>query len=1220
MQSTLTVLTTSDGKRATKLWTRDRSGKTIVFGYDKAFWFCVETFQVSGIRELNEIYQTLLSEPNRLVIRGIPAEGVDQRQQVLRRSNPDEQGKIWFKDPDEGLCQVTLDFDNIPLPVGCDIYDDPEGAVEHVIGLLPELFWDASCIWQLSSSAGMVDDGKVSLHVSYWLNRPVTNGELKQWAKNVNEKTGFKLIDLALFQTVQPHYVARPIFDGIEDPIQRRSGFREGICDEVDFPVIIDISHALQGTAKGVLQYAKGFDSKLEYLGDGPGLLGFHIPLREAVASYAAKHGSSGTDSTVLKEKLRLAILGAPKSRDRNVSRYISDAYLNGIINSAVKKFGKWVDRRKRDFDTLPFFPSVTEPKKDALKRQKMTIGLWANNAKMSIMLHRNYEIERKKIHAEIAANEEHKNKDALTAAKGAATKKLKKKYRQKRELACGPVMKQLITGSQSSGKTSEALRQISSMSDGVIVMLLPTLEKAEEALSDYRGISALTSLPAMVLRGRGAMAVSGTQMCHRSLLAEKVAKVGLPVSSTLCRSESGATCPHFDECEYQTQLRKMEAIGKLRRGVIFASHQYAFSSSIIPDADAIIIDESLALKAGNIVSFAPDRITEAVIGWMQHSSKDNTACANTAIAVRNAIESRGPILQNLRDQKVSVDTVTDLIRLAEEASGELSSRAAPNAPDVVISVEINKIEEAEKWKIIGLLYQLRRELVQSRGQANGVTFDRNSSVDVNGKRERQARVTVHSLLPVRIGYHPLFHCSTMLFLDGTGNVELVRRVFGSGIEHHHIPMERRAEVLQLQGHYGADQIICPFATMTFSNRSMSGSSLDNISDDNNRAKVAEKRRSEIAELANGLLTDVFVCGSKRIVSSDTHNPGLLNPLLEAHCKTGHYGAIRGLNRHEQCQTAVVIGRDQPGAEKLEALARCFATNDRLPYISIRDKDSKYPYVLQCRGRRLRDNRSHAEIVEVHPDPFTQSILEQIREAEVLQAIDRVRAIFNVRRIIILTSVILDITVDMALTWTDLKALLALERRFPDVLPLRYDVIRCKAPDLIGTGGALGSERSAKGLLGRLIKSATSQIDIIRKVALYKVQGQRNPSYALILTSLSNPQMALEEFLGEAVTYFKIQPGPDVTDLIEPPVLQKPRVSGAPEGSFNIPKRFAYLHTPGRPIFFDKAFIGPAASSKLSVLKFNDEETDNSLNSKEKFKSFNTQINGRNFCFSIFLA
>jgi len=213
-----------------------------------------------------------------------------------------------------------------------------------------------------------------------------------------------------------------------------------------------------------------------------------------------------------------------------------------------------------------------------------------------------------------------------------------------------------------------------------------------------------------------------------------------------------------------------------------------------------------------------------------------------------------------------------------------------------------------------------------------------------------------------------------------------------------------------------------------------------------------------------------------------------------------------------------VVGREQPSAEAVENIARCFAGDSPKPFLSARDGDGNFKYVLQCRCRRLRDGTGQPEIVEVHPDPIAQAVLEQIREAEILQTIDRVRAIFNLRRIIFLTSIVLDITVDRALSWTELKALFSLERNFPTVMPLTADA----------AAGVLGSRRSAERIIPSLIKTANAQIDSIWKMAVYRIGNQKRPSTVLFRADLADPRAAVEEFLGVPLTSFELRPGPDV--------------------------------------------------------------------------------------------
>jgi putative DNA primase/helicase len=84
-----------------------------------------------------------------------------------------------------------------------------------------------------------------------------------------------------------------------------------------------------------------GFESYLAVIGDGEGLAGFHDPIRSATAAYAGTHGA-GWDREALKARLRDAINKAPKGPKRDpadIDRYLSDEYLDDLIESAIEKF-----------------------------------------------------------------------------------------------------------------------------------------------------------------------------------------------------------------------------------------------------------------------------------------------------------------------------------------------------------------------------------------------------------------------------------------------------------------------------------------------------------------------------------------------------------------------------------------------------------------------------------------------------------------------------------------------------------------------------------------------------------------------------------------------------------------------------------------------------------------------------------------------------------------
>ena len=74
---------------------------------------------------------------------------------------------------------------------------------------------------RFSGSAGLRIGGKggIRVHRCYALDRPYTFDELKRWGNAANEAAGAKIVDTRLFQAVQVHYTAAPLFRGCEDPL-----------------------------------------------------------------------------------------------------------------------------------------------------------------------------------------------------------------------------------------------------------------------------------------------------------------------------------------------------------------------------------------------------------------------------------------------------------------------------------------------------------------------------------------------------------------------------------------------------------------------------------------------------------------------------------------------------------------------------------------------------------------------------------------------------------------------------------------------------------------------------------------------------------------------------------------------------------------------------------------------------------------------------------------
>ena len=87
--------------------------------------------------------------------------------------------------------------------------------------------------------------------------------------------------------------------------------------------------------------------------------------------------------------------------------------------------------------------------------------------------------------------------------------------------------------------------------------------------------------------------------------------------------------------------------------------------------------------------------------------------------------------------------------------------------------------------------------------------------------------------------------------------------------------------------------------------------------------------------------------------------------------------------------------------------------------------------------------------VQVHPDWRAQLLLEQVREAESEQALDRLRLLRgegNQRQVYILSNVPLNVTVDCGWSWTEYQQLLSLWEEADGVMPLNPQHLMKRCP------------------------------------------------------------------------------------------------------------------------------------------------------------------------------
>ena len=213
----VTVLRCHDNVRLAKLITRKGDGELDVKGFDDARTFAWHQVTVSGLDDIQLLLEHLRGDPKSCVIRGEPREGVGARAIVNRRQHIGSDGsEPNWKHHSTGRRWLAFDLDKVAQDAfseGIPTEEQVRAIVYQVRAeVLPQAFKTAGCVYKLSSSAGLYGWGKVSMHLWFWLDRPVHDLSLREYFK----AGGF---DISFSKAVQPHYTADPVFEGMTDPL-----------------------------------------------------------------------------------------------------------------------------------------------------------------------------------------------------------------------------------------------------------------------------------------------------------------------------------------------------------------------------------------------------------------------------------------------------------------------------------------------------------------------------------------------------------------------------------------------------------------------------------------------------------------------------------------------------------------------------------------------------------------------------------------------------------------------------------------------------------------------------------------------------------------------------------------------------------------------------------------------------------------------------------------
>ena len=160
---------------------------------------------------------------------------------------------------------------------------------------------------------------------------------------------------------------------------------------------------------------------------------------------------------------------------------------------------------------------------------------------------------------------------------------------------------------------------------------------------------------------------------------------------------------------------------------------------------------------------------------------------------------------------------------------------------------------------------------------------------------------------------------------------------------------------------------------------------------------------------------DLLVVGQKAAI--DALRSAELPPRVEA----VHFNALSGLDRWGGIGGMIVLGRTLPAPRTVELIA--MALTGRVPVSNPEDAGWWYPAVE--RRMQLAGNRTAPLVMETHADPIAEAIRWSICEGELIQAMGRGRGVNRnadtVLEIDLMTDVVLPVTVDALVPWSDLR-------------------------------------------------------------------------------------------------------------------------------------------------------------------------------------------------------
>ena len=530
-----------------------------------------------------------------------------------------------------------------------------------------------------------------------------------------------------------------------------------------------------------------------------------------------------------------------------------------------------------------------------------------------------------------------------------------------------------------------------------------------------------------------------------------------------MCKS-GDISCGFFGSCGYTTQYQGSWDVR------IYVQQNIGKSRSLLdnPKPDYAIIDEAFFKE---IISGYEQRILIPVSKFTKCNWNENLIAA-----LQSAPEGDG-ILAYLKN---AIHTPT----LQTYISEAITTQEKEEKTNKISLIHLNDASFAagslpEKNHYLDLLNTLLTELSTGRNSSHGITVQ-------DGKFVLCYRKNITRLRGV-----------PTLVIDADLAEGIYKQSFPAGVIKT-IEAQRKVKVFQS---YSTKQ-----ATSTLSKM---GGSKD--------IALAQKLIDRVSKESNaaGELKRVLIIGPQSIVGNFDKSDKPSRLVVPKNAKVIHYGSYRGVDEYKNFDVCIVIGRNQPPFEEMERMARALWFDSVEPL-----KLGKEFRTEVQRGITSTCCMEVGVMVSVHLDPRVQMVMEQCRESETLQGIDRLRLIWSTegKDVYILSNLPLDLPIDHFLTLDELASgttkLTEAFKKMKGVLPLSPTWLSDHMPELFSLQGVKKYMQSFERQKPKLLNALWGVDPKTVKVFSYKLVGKTTPpSLCLSTVSVAETRQLLKSLV-----------------------------------------------------------------------------------------------------------